>query len=84
MTLKIALLAASIVVRWTTPGPGSWALVAWGGDSCRRHVEACGYEEGACHVAVRLPRDGQHQFYAVEFRPSGAGERVNNERKGER
>lgn len=69
MKITIAAVTAAIIMRFTVPGPGRYYLfetddyeMAW--------VIASNNVTNACHVSVKLPSNGSHRIYWVEFTAS--------------
>ena len=69
MKLTISLLAAAAVLRFTTPGPGSYSLLSW--EDNFMTVVASGYcvEQSPNTVTVILPRDKVARIFSVRFEP---------------
>jgi hypothetical protein len=67
MKLSIIIVAASVLIKFSTPGPGSYYLfsTADGGKTAR--IEASGYVELSSHVAATLPNCGGCKLFYVRF-----------------
>lgn len=77
MTLTITLVLASIWIRFTTPGPGSFYLMSTTDSLCYR-VEMSDYSPTACHAALTLPRDQEHKHFFVIFEPDNTPSLLND------
>lgn len=67
--LSIALAAAAVVLRFTTPGPGSYAVYGTT-DYHDASVIASNHVTNACHVSVRLKAADSHTIYWISFTPN--------------
>jgi len=68
MNLTISMLAASVIIRFTTPGPGSYCLLSTSGDG-HYLVEASGHEKVAVHVCAEIDLLNPHRCFFVQFYP---------------
>lgn len=59
MNLTISLLAASILLRWDVPGPGSYYLYSTADGGRTARIEACGYVDTPCHAAFTVPKPAE-------------------------
>jgi hypothetical protein len=66
--LSIILSVSAIILRFITPGPGSWYIM-------RRDtpyhdiVETAGYETNACEIELEIPNSNQAAIYKLRFYP---------------
>ena len=70
MKLTIALTAASVVLKFTTPGPGTYYVLTSIGDY-KVKIEASNHVKKSSHVSVPLPKNADFKLYWIEFIPSG-------------
>lgn len=74
MKLSIALIAAHVVLRFTTPGPGSFYVYTPVSPG-KVEIVYSGHFTNAVHVSTPLPRNLAHQMFWVWFQPDeGSGE----------
>jgi hypothetical protein len=66
MTLSVSIATAALVLRFTTPGAGSWYVFTLGD---RAQIVAAGHETNACHVVFTLSVGGSMEFYRGAFFP---------------
>ncbi len=67
MKLSISLAAAAVILRFTTPGPGSYYVYSTTARNDTARMEASNHTTNAVHVAVPLPNDGAHRIFWVWF-----------------
>jgi hypothetical protein len=67
MKLTIALAAAHIILRFTTPQAGHYTVFTGTGANAR--IVASNHEASAVHVAVRLPALKTNETFWVWFKP---------------
>jgi len=65
--LTIALLAASVVLKFTTPGPGTFYVLEGFGLGGPVRIVACGYESVPVHVSYKVPKDKALALYWTYF-----------------
>lgn len=68
MTLKIAIVAAGLLLKWDVPGPGSYCLISTT-DYRDARVEAAGHVWNACHASKTVHNPDPHRIYWVWFQP---------------
>lgn len=66
MKLSITLAAAAVILRFTTPGPGTFYIYKM--DS-RLHgnMISSGHPTNACHVSVTVPMNADVGLYHLQF-----------------
>ena len=69
MKLTIIAIAASVYVKFTTPGPGDFWLYSVKNGHALVIMSDRIAEAGETHVTCKLPKDKQYEFYSVAFRP---------------
>ncbi len=67
MKLSISLIAASIILRFTTPAPGAWFVFVVNPTTGRADIVASGNETNACSVSFRVPRGKSVEIYRTAF-----------------
>lgn len=69
MKMTISVAALSIILRFTTPGPGAFYVFTvhpWDGTA---QIVASGHETNVCHVAFRLPLGEGMELFSTAFVP---------------
>lgn len=69
MKMTISIAALSIILRFVTPGPGSFYVFTvhpWDGTA---QIVASGHETNACHVSFRLPLGEGMELFSTAFVP---------------
>lgn len=68
MKLLIALHAASVLIRFDVPGPGTYYLYTDNGNNTIK-METSNYVTNACHVTFKVPLSDQHKIMWTKFVP---------------
>ncbi len=68
MSLTIAIVAASAILRWDVPEAGSYYLLSTD-DFKHYYVEAANHVDGACQAAATIPASQLHRLFTVVFQP---------------
>lgn len=67
MTLSITLVTATAILRFATPGPGTFYVYERGAGDSKARIVASGHPWGAVQVAVRVPGGATHGLLTVCF-----------------
>lgn len=71
MKLSIAIAAAAIILRFTTPAPGAWFVFTVNPTTGWAAIVAAGHETNACSVSFRVPRGRPAEIYQTAFFENG-------------
>lgn len=66
MTLKIAMTAAALIVRFHLPQAGTYYVISTS-NFTDAHIESSGHVWGECEGAARIEMTGAHRIYWVWF-----------------
>ena len=70
MKLTIAAAAIGVILRFTTPEPGTYYVYSEIPGSDKVYMEAAGYNPCPVHVAVPMETSGTHKLFWIYFIPT--------------